>query len=268
MRTPLRSAVLAAVLCLLAAPAAAQSFWLDRESGELSLELLHPTPEFGDLTFFSFAAFATVAAEVGETALLVVELPFSRAAEDFEGAEGETALGNPYVGLRTIPTEATGVRWSAGVRIPLASDNAGVATATGLMSSASDRFEAFIPDLLAVDAAGRYVGALSDVAKASGRFGAVVDVPTGGGDVELFLQYGAKTWIESQGLSAGLGLSGRYIVSASDVAFADRMFNELGIWADYAFGSIRPGVRVQLPVGDLSNLVDRVIGVYVRYQFP
>ena len=81
---------------------------------------------------------------------------------------------------------------------------------------ASDRFEAFVPDLFAVDVAGRYIGALSDVAYMSGRIGAVADVPMEAGDPELFLLYGAKTWIESRGLSAGLGLSGRYLVSESD----------------------------------------------------
>ncbi len=270
MRLPaVKGAVLAAAFAFLAVPAAAQSFWLDHESPELSLEVLRPAPAGGDLTFFSFTAFATMAAQVGESALLVVEVPFSRAEVDVAGADGETALGNPYVGIRSMPEAATGLRWSGGVRIPLASDDAGVATITGLMSSASDRYEAFLPDVVAVSAAGRYVAALSDVAYLSGRLGGVLDIITeGGNDAEFFALYGGKVWVESDGLNAGLGFSGRYWLSDEDAAFGDRTLHELGIWADYDFGGVRPGIRVQFPLGELGDLVDQVVGLYVRYPLP
>lgn len=266
--TSLRTVVLAVMLSFLAVPTAAQSFWLEPETSGLSLEVLNPTPEGTDFGFLSFAMFATAAVRIGTESLVVVELPFSRAESGWWGTEAETALGNPYIGIQTVPTEATGVRWSAGVRVPLASDASG-ASGVGVASSASDRYEAFIPDLFAVNAAGRYVGALGDMAYASGRFGALGDLPTGDGDAEIFLQYGAKTWIESQGLRAGLGLSGRYLLTESGLTFGQRTLQEVGIWADYDFGSFRPGIRVQLPVGtQMSEFVDNVIGIYVRYESP
>ena len=262
----LKAGTLAVAFTLLAAPASAQAFWLDHETSGLSLEVLNPTPEEGDLDLANLAVFATAAVQIGEGALLVLEIPFSRAEGGVGGSDTETAVGNPYIGFRTAPGEATGLRWSAGVRIPIASDG-NAATGVGLLSSTSDRFEAFIPDLLAVAVAGRYVGGLSDIAYVSGRLGAVGDVPTDEGDVDVFLQYGAKSWIESQGLAAGLGLSGRYLLTEPDLTFGDRTLHELGIWAEYAFGSISPGVRVQLPVGDqMSGFVDRVIGIYVQYE--
>lgn len=270
MRLPVvKSAALAAAFAFLAVPAAAQSFWLDHDSPELSLEVLRPAPANGDLTFFSFTAFATMAARVGESALLVVEVPFSRAELDLDGAEGSTALGNPYVGIRSLPSDATGLRWSGGVRIPLAPDDAGLATFTGLMSSVSDRYEAFFPDVLALSGAGRYVAALSDVAYVSGRLGAVADIITeGNNDAEFFALYGGKVWVESDGLNAGLGFSGRYWLSEENVDFGDRTLHELGIWADYDFGGVRPGIRIQFPLGELGNEVDQVVGLYVRYGLP
>lgn len=265
----MRTVVLVAALSFLAVPATGQSFWLDHESGGVSLEVMRPTLSEGDLTFFSFAAFATAAARIGESTLLVVELPFSRSQPDFEGADAETALGNPYIGIQSAPAERTGLRGSIGARIPLASDG-NLAATTGLLSAPTDRYEAFIPDLAAVEAAGRYVGALGEAAYAAARFGGVVEVPTDGGDVEFFAKYGAKVWTAPGELSAGLGVSGLYwVTSESELAFADRTLHELGLWIDYAFGGIRPGVRVQIPLGgELSDFVDQVVGLYVRYSLP
>ena len=230
--------------------------------------MLNPKGDGADFELSNLALFATAAVQIGDGTLAVVEIPLSRADESVSGPDAETAMGNPYIGVRTAATEATGVRWSLGVRIPVASDASG-ATGVGLAGSASDRFEAFVPDLFAIDVAGRYIGALSDIAYMSGRLGAVGDVPTDEGDPEIFLLYGAKTWIDSQGLSAGLGFSGRYLLSESDWSFGDRTLQELGFWAEYAFGSVRPGIRLQLPVGEqMSDFVDRVIGIYVRYEAP
>lgn len=262
--------VVSVALAPVTAPALAQSAWLDQEPNQFSLEMLRPSLDgAADLTAASFVTFATASVRAGERVVLIVELPYSRMRPDFGGAETAAALGNPYIGLRSIRGSEAGWGVETGVRLPLAADNVdgGSARWFGAMSSATDRMEAFATDLVYFDVRGRYGRPLGAAGHASARLGAALDIPLkGGGDPEIFALYGAGAWVRAEKLRIGTGFSGRMLLT-ENLDLGERELHEAAFWVDYDFGRIRPGVRLQVPVGtSLADAIDSVIGLTVQYR--
>lgn len=255
-------------LALVAAPVVAQSAWLDQEPGEFSVELLRPSLEGpGGLTATSLVTFATASVRVGDGVALIVELPFSRLSPDFDGAEAVNALGNPYVGVRSIPASERGWRFAAGGRVPIADARLEAESARWFGGSNTDRLEAFAGELACFDVHGRYVRPLGGAAYLSARLGAVLDVPLRGyADPEAFALYGARGWVQSGGVLIGTGVSGRMRVAQS-VAFGQRRaLHDAELWVEYDFGRLRPGIRFQMPVGAGPSWgVSSAVGVTARY---
>jgi hypothetical protein len=255
-------------LALVAAPVVAQSAWLDQEPGEFSVEVLRPSLEGpGGLAATSLATFATASVRVGEGVALVVELPISRLLPDFPGTDAVTALGNPYVGVRSISASDRGWRFGVGGRVPIADDRLDAEQARWFGGSNTDRLEAFAGELGCLDIRGRYVLPLGGSAYVSARLGAVLDLPLRGDvDPEAFALYGARGWVQSGGVRMGTGVSGRMWVT-QDVAFGQwRALHDVGLWVDYDFGRLRPGIRFQMPVGDRPPWgVNSVVGITAQY---
>lgn len=254
-------------LALVAAPVVAQSAWLDQEPGGFSVELLRPSLEGpSGLTATSLVTFVTGSVRVGEGVALVVELPFSRLRPHLDGADPVRALGNPYIGLRSIRVSESGWRFGLGARVPIAPGSLDAESARWLAASNTDRLGAF-GDWACLDVRGRYVRRLGGGAYLSSRLGAVLDMPLrGGADPEVFALYGGRGWVQSGELRLGAGVSGRMWVTQSVALGTRLMLHDAGLWADYDFGRLRPGVRFQMPVGGgPSGTVSSVVGLTVQY---
>lgn len=133
----MKTAFFAAVIVLFSATLCAQSFWLERSAGKaLAVEVYKPTANSTvhngatypvDYSFQTFAFFLGLRWPIGRKTFLVTELPFAHAAFDtkidreysfYRFSGQESALGNPYIGLRFGYPERK-ISFEAGLRLPL-----------------------------------------------------------------------------------------------------------------------------------------------------
>jgi len=112
--------VLAALV--VAAPAFAQSLWLDRQYRPSVMgEVLFPSFDGGDTQFPTWAWFVTGKLPVGDGTSVVLELPYSHGDVGDGPSNSGGSIGNPYLGIDYQP-KPTGLILEAGIRAPLESD--------------------------------------------------------------------------------------------------------------------------------------------------
>ena len=268
MRLPLPAALLAAAL-LAPAAADAQSPWLDRENPKtLHLELAKPLFD-GDEGFFTFGAFLTARLPAGDGLAFVGELPVATLSVD-EGLLGDrssTTIGNPYLGIETRPEGGHGGRFELGLRPPLASEDE-FAFLAG-MAADVHRWEAFLPNAFFVRAAGHWRSDMRgggpgvDLGVAPNLW-----IPEEDGDTELFATYGLRVLLESPQARGGVGLGGRWFVTAEDADFGEASTHQLEAAFDFGRGGVRPGFVLRLPLDDTGIFFDNpdaVVGLTLNF---
>lgn len=271
MRTKWIVRALAAVAALgsTAAPALGQAGWLDgtRET-RLGIEVLKPEPDGdGELTLLSAALITTLRTPLGETgAVLVVDLPLAYGKVDVPDgsgfrSEGETVVGNPYLGVEGSfgPSNVYG---RIGGRLPLTPEDKPVASFVGF-SSDLDRWEAFLPDQVAVDVLIGYRGQRPSGFIFGVRGGPTLLIPTESGpDTEVFALLNGRVGYVGDGYGVTGGIGSRVLLSQPGLSFADRSFHQLSAGAWLEGSPVRPGLRIRLPLDeDLSDVTDFVLGV-------
>lgn len=275
--------VVLAAVSRLSAPAAASAVqaapWLDRgPAGAVSLEFLRPTfnPEGAPQgsTFFLGARLP-----VGQAMRIVLDVPFTYANHtlncgDFVCIETEagSAIGNPYVGIE-VGKDGSPLLLEVGARGPLAKaatlDDLGV-LAFGMMADV-DRIEAFLPDAITLGGNLHYVTRSTSGLGLRLHGGLTGLIPTESGeevaldDQELLASYGIHAWYGPGSARVGAGFTGRWTVTNEESSFAESSFHQVGLDGEMAFGIVRPGIHLRLPVDkDLSEIVDFVLGLSLR----
>ncbi len=259
--------VVVAIVCavsIFAGDAAGQTRWLPpRNYNSVVLEVMKPKFESDGVSFLTSASIATTqfALDREKRHFIVVDVPFAHIGID--GADSETAIGNPYVGV-SIFDGSNPVIYEFGGRIPIASNNGAALTAT---FADFDRFEAFAPENASVSAALHYFPSRSGDWVLQTRIGPTVlfDLDPGELDAtaDLFAAYSLQTWYYSGAFQLGLGISGRLLVT-DDASLSDRIVHQAAISTQYDFKSVLPGVHIRLPLDkDLSDIVDFVYGINV-----
>jgi len=255
----------------LVASASGQSLWPDQTGDRaISVEFLKPEFEGDDdtdfltSTTFLSGRFPITPAITGEA-----ELPFSRYGISNDVVErSESAIGNPYIGVRIRSHNLVS---RIGLRIPIASDDNPNALTAGRLTD-YDRFEAFLPDVLAVNGSVTGPFRLSDNVTLNPGGGLVLLVSTqdgGGDDTEVYAQYfligeftGGKFTLKS-------GFTGRAILSESDLDFGDRSTHQFGLGGTLSTGTVRPGLHLRIPLDEgLKDNVDYVVGLNVTIVLP
>lgn len=284
----------------LAASAAAQPGWqpLPEPGPALTLDLLYALGDDREVVSTDFPdPFAPEPFEVGITAAalvvggrvpvgggvsLVGELPLGYYAADFpDGLEfggfqprdaSSLDAGNPYLGaeLRVRPSLAV----SGGVRLPVVEFDPRRRTSSGSQGglvAETERFEAYVPDLLTVSAG---VAAAPEVApgvRLTARLDPALLVPTesdeGRGARGADVAVGAALGVEAAAGPAtlSLGLFGRRLLT-------DGYFGEFDVFdtdglltagAALEVGGVRPALTVRVPLDDSVLGQDATVGLHL-----
>ncbi|HXF49638.1 MAG TPA: hypothetical protein VNL73_09490 [Verrucomicrobiae bacterium] len=269
-----------------------QSPWLD-QTADRAIFLEIQKPNFTDeylgggfltpplkTTFSTATFFLSGRFRLGRLLTLKAELPFTNAGLkdytfiDFFGdtvsVEGysENQLGNPQIGVEIAPP---GSRFAAdfAVRFPIVDDEHLLASEFAFFTD-YDRFEAFFPDVMTFTAGANYrytgpTGLLINL-RAGPAFMVVTE---GGGDAQLFGDYGAQVGFRSGRVTLLGGFTGRALITEGDLSFNERTIQQLGLSGSYAFGNFIPGLLFRVPMDDdLGDILDFVFGVSVGYRLP
>lgn len=247
----IRRFLLVVAAMALAAPAFAQSIWLDREHRpSLLAEVLFPNFEGGGTEFPTWAWFVAGKLPVASAGAVVLELPYSRGELSEFSNTSESSIGNPYIGYEYRP-HPNGLLVEAGLRVPLASEDKFLPFFVGLYSDAA-RQEAFIPNLLPLRLGLHYHHRDSNTQVAWD----LRVVPTAwiqtenDANTDFIIGYGGTLRYEGEVARVGGGLTGRWIATAEGADFGEASVHQLDLAADFLRGSVRPGVQLKLPLDD------------------
>ncbi len=273
MKRLARFLVLLAVICT-AGPdltARAQATWLlPRNLNALTLEVLKPVFG-GDMTNVRFASSAWVvegryAVDAARRTYVTIDLPVAHFG--VEDAESNTAIGNPYIGITNFAREAP-IVYDLGLRLPVASENGG--GFTGLFAD-FDRFEAYAENTFSMRGTMSYFPSRSGDWVLLTRLGTSVlyntSPPQGDAKADLYANYALFTWYISARVQAGLGFSGRFLITDPG-SISERTVHQLGASFQADLSSVIPGLHVRLPLDDdLTEIIDVVVGLSVVVPLP
>jgi hypothetical protein len=258
IRRPLLALTLACA-ALVPGTSSAQSPWLDRgHDHTILLEGQKPIYPFDGESFFTTTWFLDARVGLAPRVHLVCELPWAHFARR---SLSESQLGNPYLGFE-YGSGGRGASGELGFHLPAVSGDAESAPVLSGIFSDVDRWEAFWPDLIGVSGAVDYRYVAPSGVTLRGRLGPSLWIPSqGAGDAELFAIYGG--WVGFDGRLARIeaGWSGRVFLTGEGVFSEENLNHQLAASADFGSGRVRPGLHARLPLGDLSNTVDAVVGV-------
>ena len=292
MRTRMLMSVFA--LAAAATPAAAQSEWLAAEGTSIALEYRHAAlsdetlDEDINRSMLNGAFFLSGRAQIPVVGLAgVAEIPFAygKFGEDEAEISG-TRIGNIYLGVeKSLFLGAATI--TGGLRVPTSPDfededpedaaNDAAAFLAGLASSATDRTDAFTPKTTVPQIGIRFgipgVPVFDVEANVNANYVMFgddeEDEVEGEDDNEFVLDGGVRAFAGVMGLRAGVGLEGAMNLSQDDEEEGDSSMYHAGLWADYEFGMIRPGVSFFIPLSsDYSDTVDWMLGLSLEVDLP
>lgn len=264
---PRRIVLTTALALLLAAPARAQSVWLDREPRPSVLaEVYFPSFDETDSHFPTWTWFAAARLPIGRTTSFLAELPYVR----WEFGSGlanasDASIGNPYLGVEIAP-RPTGFRFEIGARAPLMSDDNLTTFLVGYLTDV-ERQEAFLPDVVPIRLGIHYHRAAQEGSRVAYDLRLVPSVwiktdDTFLADDEVFFGYGGTVRYEGEQVRAGGGFTGRWNATNDGSDFGGSSFHQLDLAADFLRGSVRPGIQLKVPLDDdLTDFVDPILGV-------
>ncbi|MHB1327084.1 MAG: hypothetical protein ACYC2K_02670 [Gemmatimonadales bacterium] len=247
-----------------AAPLAAQEYWYTPPLNRWTVGLEGYRPIFQEegSKFLTGALFLSTTTRVGERMLLEAELPLGLSSLD-SPIGATTRAGNPYIGLR-FPNARGSFIAHAGIRLPLAQepDDLGelAAYAAGAIAD-FDRLEAFLPERMTFRGGGEVIRRNANGFLLGFRAGGAFLVDAGGNDVdpEFIADYGVRAGHESADYLATIGLTGRAVLTESDLGFDDRSFHSIVSQIQLRPGAVRPSLTIRVPldnaVRDVSSLV-------------
>ena len=199
-------------------------------------------------------------------------LPFALYDPDQDGVDGESALGNPRIGLNKY-NEGSPLMYRAGVRLPLAPDDK---TGAHMVGQLSDPFYmgTWYAKAVSVDAGAAYFKNSMEGLGYWLSLGLEVvydtDAPDGADSTEFFLPF---TLAGTYPLGSGTlmaGLAGSYWVSEDDGYAGDNpAYLMAGVGFKTALGKLRPEVWLGLPLSsDYSDLVDFLLTIGIGFGIP
>lgn len=244
----------------------AQTLWIKPAGNSLSINALKPDFD-GDASTSVLTSvwYGTLRYGLTPRIKIVADISVAHFGSDF--GDSETAFGNPYLGVEFIsPTSSFFGEF--GTRLPLAPDD-NFGNLVGAVTEL-DRLEAHVPDVLSLLLIGNFFKEYPTGVYTRLRAGPSILVPTTDGrDTELFAVYGGLVGYANNGFDVSGGISGRAILSESDIDVGERTLHQAGIKASYATGRIRPSFQIRFPLdSDLSDIIDLSYGIGVSIELP
>jgi hypothetical protein len=270
LRTLRRPEALVVLLLLALTPASqAQSLWsTPYVPDQIALEVLQPTLQSApseDISVLTSASTLWGSYLVTDRVTVVAGMPIahyqSTQVDEPPTDVTETQIGNPYVGVGVSSTRVP-LLVELGVRLPLASD-ASLATRAGQATDLAHR-EAFAPDQFAAQI---IANTRWDWTRRFGfrfRGGPLLTTPTqdAPGTTEAYARYGVQAWKEGDRLVAGVGLTGRALLSERGGSFTDRTTHQATGTLIWNLPAVQPGLLIRLPINEPNGAgVDVVVGL-------
>ena len=240
-------------------PASSQSIWLPRDiDRSVTLEFLKPDFDedlSSDEDFMTGAAFLSTRLPLSSKLSFIGQIPFAR----YSGPGiSDGALGNVYVG---IEERGSGSLFGEfGIYLPTSSDNAPNALVTGLLSDVA-RWEAYFDNTVSAQAALNYHRVTPSHFMVGLRVGPALLIPTESNiDKEIYANYSGRIGYEDRLWRAGAGLTGRMLLTQGNLSLSERTVHQFEVHADVGRGTIRPGIELKIPLGDLGESIPMVLG--------
>lgn len=243
--------------------ASGQTLWTDQRS-DRSLSIEFSKPEFegeDNADFLTSATFLSGRFPIGRRTFAEVDLPIARYGIETDFVErSQSGIGNPYVGILSRGTVLTS---RIGVRLPFASRDDGTALTAGRLTD-FDRFEAFLADVVAVNASIAGPTRLTDNTTLHLGGGPLLLVSTEDrpdDNAEVYAHYFALAEVTGSVLTVKTGVTGRSILTEPDLDFGERSVHQFGLAGLFNMGAVRPGLHVRIPLDrDLTEDIDYVVG--------
>ncbi len=254
----------------------AQNIWTsERDTTVIGLEYLRPSfktlmdPKVTAQVFTLSGRF-----ELKNGNIFKIELPFATAYQEgyhysFSDLITYTipemrskTIGNLYAGIE-LCKEGKNTSIDLGIRLPLTSEKE-PAWATAIVTDV-DRYEAFMPNLIALSAIVNYATRPPEGFAARLHFGPTFWINTkseqGSDKVELLFAYSVQGGYRSEKFDLMAGYSGRFIATESG-NLSNRMLHQLGIYTLVRFGNFHPGLYYRIPLDDnLKIILNGVFGL-------
>lgn len=242
--------------------------WGDLAPRSVYLDIFRPAFDGGGTTTLTTINQLGVRWALGSI-VLEGELPIVMAKA--EGApSGGTLIGNPFLGVATLPTSS--FIGELGVRLPIASASTPektVAELVGILGDIAD-FDAYAEDILTIRGTIGYRSLRPDHLALRAALRPTLMSPTGSstGSSELFLDYGFQLGYETARYTAGAMFNGRAILTESGLSLGERTLHEIGIGGSLIAGQWRPGLILRLPLDkDMSDTMQPSLGLKVEVTF-
>lgn len=287
----MRSLLLALAL-VTAGTAAAQAEWRSLPPGpSLSLdvlsaiggeELLITDAEGGEIGRTETTAVALLLSgrvPVGARWAVRAELPLAYARFSGPGGAGSTfdesdaVVGNPYLGIETSigPTLVLG----GGVRVPVFTEITDTETFgwQGGTRADTERFEAYLPEVLTVSASADYAAPLSPTVRLRGRLAPAVVADVSGAEnannpsaTDWMLGYGLQAEAEVGAVTLRGGVVGRPFLTGRRFEGLETLATAL-LGVATGVGGARVGVLGRIPLDGPSFRSDATLGLTVDVPF-
>lgn len=244
-----------------------QSIWLSRgNESSFSFEYLRPTfvtQPFSSTTLTGSVYVVSGRIGLSEKSALILELPYSVGdiSSNFGLSASHSSIGNMYIGGEFASQDRRFVT-EVGLRVPMAQEDKFYAYYTGLNSDI-DHWEAFIPNVASLSALVNFKPRLETGFYLRLLGGSSLWLRTKPGtirdDSEFFLNYGSIVGYDSDLLSAGLGITGKMLLTETG-DLERRNYYQLGFIIGTTLGNIRPELHLRLPLDkNLKQSIDRVL---------
>jgi hypothetical protein len=199
-------------------------------------------------------------------------LPFARWDPDVDGVDPENAFGNPRIGINLF-REGSPLMYRAGVRLPLAPDDAPHALFEGLLTDPV-LMGTWYAGAVAVDAA---VGYFKQNMEGLGYWFSLgleavydTDAPDGADTTEFYVPLMLSVSYPVAGGSLLAGLSGSYWVTEDDGYGGDNPAYLLGgLGYRFMVGSLNPEIWFGIPVSSAyGDAVDFLLSIGIGFGIP
>ena len=251
---PRAAGILVLVSLLWSVTLPAQQYWPDRAEGTVvRADFLKPFFKGdGGPQFLSGVVFVSASTQAGKLLRIEADVPLVRAGFTIgEITESSLRIGNPYLGARIHRADGLASGY-LGVRLPLAGEPE---TPAGWMAyevgadSDPDQWEAFLPNVFTARAGAELRSVSPSGLLIGAKLGPSVLVPSeGGGDPELFADYGVQGGYEGSAIRATIGVTGRLLATESDLSLAERTFHMATGTLELRRGRIRPSLLFRMPL--------------------
>ena len=204
---------------------------------------------------------------------LQVDLPFAMYDPDITGADGSSAIGNPRIGILKM-NEGSSIAYMAGVRLPLAGDDADASNALFMGALTNPLYKGpWMANNVAVDVGAAYftqnASGFNPYIQAGIEFLYDTDAPDGADTTEFFIPFVLGGSMAMGDNSLMFGVAGSFWVTEDDGFDSDNPFMAAMAGYQFTMGNFQPSIWAGIPISsDYGDMVDFLLSIGVGFGIP